>query len=249
MIAKGGKQYYGEAIGIAILDGLNYAMIPGDVGNASTYDFPVRIKAIKGLNNNPYPPITDEQGHYTEAVCKTIAGVKELAVEGVRAVVTCCGFFSLVQDLLVKEVDVPVFTSPLMLVPLISRLIGPEREIGIITASKELLTKPFLEAVGINDSHPVVVSGLEDSSEFCATHMGGAKVDLDVALLRSEVVENCRHLAASRPRLGALLLECTTLPSFSADIQENTGLPVFDYVGFINLLYQSLVKKRYHGIL
>lgn len=249
MIAKGGKQYYGEAIGIAIFDGLRYAMIPGDVGNASTYDFPVRIKVIKGIGDNPYPPVMDEQGNYTQAVRKTIAGVKELAGEGVRAVVTCCGFFSLVQDLLASEVDVPVFTSPLMLVPLISRLIGPGREIGIITASKERLTRPFLEAVGIQDVHPVVIAGLEDSSEFYATHMGGPKEDLDVELLRSEVVEICRRLVADRPRLGALLLECTTLPSFSANIQDATGLPVFDYIGFINMLYQSVVQKRYHGIL
>ena len=249
MIAKGGKQYYGEAIGIAILDGLSYAMIPGDVGNASTYDFPVRIKAIKGLSDNPYPPIIDEQGHYTDAVRKTIAGVKELAGEGVRAVVTCCGFFSLVQDLLVKEVDVPVFTSPLMLVPLISRLIGPEREIGIITASKELLTKPFFEAVGVKETHPVVIAGLEKSSEFYATHMGGPKEDLDVDLLRSEVVEIALCLTASHPQMGALLLECTTLPSFSLDVQEATGLPVFDYICFINMLYQAVVQKRYHGIL
>jgi hypothetical protein len=48
VIAKGGKRYYGEAIGIAIFDGFRYAMIPGNVGNASTYDFPVRIKVING---------------------------------------------------------------------------------------------------------------------------------------------------------------------------------------------------------
>ena len=249
MIAKGGKQYYGEAIGIAIFDGLRYAMIPGDVGNASTYDFPVRVKVIKGLSDNPYPPITDEQGNYTGEIRRTITGIKELAGEGVRAVVTCCGFFSLVQDLLTKEVDVPVFTSPLMLVPLISRLIGPNREIGVITASKKLLTKPFFEAVGVKETHPVVIAGLEESSEFYATHMGGSKKDIDVDLLRSEVVEITRCLAASRPRLGALLLECTTLPSFSADIQEATGLPVFDYICFINMLYQAVVQKRYHGIL
>ena len=249
MIAKGGKQYYGEAIGIAIFDGLKYAMIPGDVGNASTYDFPVRIKVIKGLTDNPYPPVTDEQGNYTEPVRKTVNGLKKLAGEGVRAVVTCCGFFSLVQDLLTKEVDVPVFTSPIMLVPLITRLIGPEREIGIITASKALLTKPFFEAVGVNETHPVVVAGMEESSEFYATHMGGLKEDLDVDLFRSEVVEIARSLAVNHPRMGALLLECTTLPSFSADIQEATGLPVFDYIGFINMLYQSVAQKRYHGIL
>ena len=49
--------------------------------------------------------------------------------------------------------------------------------------------------------------------------------------------------------MGAILLECTVLPHFAADIQEATGLPVFDYIGFINLLYQSLVQKRYHGFL
>jgi Asp/Glu/hydantoin racemase len=248
-IAKGGKKYYGEAIGIAIFDGLRYAMIPGDVGNASTYDFPVRIKTIKGLSDNPYPPITDEQGNYTEAVHKTVNGVKELAAEGVRAVVTCCGFFSLVQDLLAKEVDVPVFTSPLMLVPLISRMIGPDREIGIITASEKLLTRPFLEAVGIEKEHRVVIAGLESSREFYATHMGGPKVDVDVDRLRLEVVEIARRQVNSNHRMGALLLECTTLPSFSADIHAATGLPVFDYVSFINMLYQSVAPKKYHGIL
>ena len=249
MIAKGGKQYYGEAIGIAIFDGLRYAMIPGDVGNASTYEFPVRIKAIKGLSDNPYPPTIDEKGNYTEPVRKTVNGIRELAAEGVRAVVTCCGFFSLVQDLLAKEVDVPVFTSPLMLVPLISRMIGPDRTIGIITASEELLTKPFLEAVGVEDTHPVVIAGLESSTEFYATHMGGPKVDVDVDLLRLEVVEIARRLVRNNPRMGALLLECSTLPSFSADIHAVTGLPVFDYISFINMLYRSVAPKKYHGIL
>jgi Asp/Glu/hydantoin racemase len=248
-IVKGGKQYYGEAIGIAIFDGLRYALIPGDVGNASTYDFPVRIKVIKGLSDNPYPPLTDENGNYTEPVKKTIAGIRELAEEGVRAVVTCCGFFSLVQDLLAKEVAVPVFTSPLMLVPLISRMISPDRTIGIITASEGLLTRPFLEAVGIKNTHPVVIAGLESSSEFYATHMGGPKVDVNVDLLRLEVVEIARGLANNNPRMGALLLECSTLPSFSADIQAATGLPVFDYIGFINMLYQSVAQKKYHGFL
>jgi len=249
MIAKGGKQYYGEAIGIAIFDGLRYAMIPGDVGNASTYEFPVRIKAIKGLSDNPYPPTIDEKGNYTEPVRKTVNGIRELAAEGVRAVVTCCGFFSLVQDLLAKEVDVPVFTSPLMLVPLISRMIGPDRTIGIITASEELLTRPFLEAVGVEDTHPVVIAGLESSTEFYATHMGGPKVDVDVDLLRLEVVEIARRLVRNNPRMGALLLECSTLPSFSADIHAVTGLPVFDYISFINMLYRSVAPKKYHGIL
>ena len=47
---RGDKRYYGQAIGIALLDQLHsQPLIPGNVGNASTYDFPVRLKVIKGL--------------------------------------------------------------------------------------------------------------------------------------------------------------------------------------------------------
>ncbi len=57
---KGGYPYYGEAIGILMFDNRRYPMIPGNVGNASTYDFPVRLKVVKGLNW--YPPPVDEWG-------------------------------------------------------------------------------------------------------------------------------------------------------------------------------------------
>ena len=36
-----------------------------------------------------------------------------------RAIVTSCGFFSVVQDALAQAVRVPVFTSSLLLVPLL----------------------------------------------------------------------------------------------------------------------------------
>ena len=38
---KGGRVFYGEAIGMLMLD-TTYALIPANVGNAATYDFPVR---------------------------------------------------------------------------------------------------------------------------------------------------------------------------------------------------------------
>jgi Asp/Glu/hydantoin racemase len=246
MKVAGGRAYYGEAVGIALFDGRRYPMVAGDVGNASSYGFPVRLQVVEGLTDCPAPPVLDPSGVPTREVALLIDAVRGLEADGVRAVVTCCGFFTLVQDILAQAVKIPLFTSPLILVPTILRMIGG-REVGVITASEHLLTRPYLEAAGIEDGMPVVVAGLEGSSEFNATHMGGARETMDVELLREEVVEIARAFVGRRPDMGALLLECSTLPSFSADIQEATGLPVFDYLGFIEFIYLSVVQRRYDG--
>lgn len=247
---RGDKRYYGQAIGIAILDQLHsQPLIPGNVGNASTYGFPVRLKVIKGLHDNPYAPVRDGQGRYTPDVQRTVDAVKELEADGVRAVVMSCGFFSVVQEVLADEVGIPVFSSPLLLVPLIARMIGKRKKVGILTASKKRLTREFLEPVGIDDTIPYVVEGLEASTEFYACFMGGTRTVLDVDLLRHQVVAIATALVTAHPDIGALLLECSDLPPFAADIQEATGKPVFDFITFVNAVYQAVVQRRYCGFL
>ena len=80
----GGRAYYGEAVGIALFDGRRYPMIPGDVGNASTYDFPVRLKVVKGLFDCPKPPIVDQSGAPPLEVALLIEAAQELERDGVR---------------------------------------------------------------------------------------------------------------------------------------------------------------------
>jgi hypothetical protein len=60
MIISGGYPYSGEAIGILMFDNRRYPMAPGNVGNASSYDYPVRLKVVKGLTW--YPPHADQWG-------------------------------------------------------------------------------------------------------------------------------------------------------------------------------------------
>jgi Asp/Glu/hydantoin racemase len=247
---RGEKRYYGQAIGIALLDQLHsQPLIPGNVGNASSYRFPVRLKVIRGLHDNPYAPVRDAEGRYTPDVQRTVEAVKELEADGVRAIVMSCGFFSILQEVLTEEVVVPVFTSPLLLVPLVSRLIGKRRKVGIVTASKSRLTGEFLEPVGVTDAIPYLVEGLEASSEFYACFMGGTRTILDVDLLRTQVVDIAAAFVKANPDIGALVLECSDLPPFSADIQEATGRPVFDFLTFVNAVYQSVVQTRYRGFL
>lgn len=52
---------------------------------------------------------------------------------------------------------------------------------------------------------------------------------------------------SANPDLGMILLECTAFPSFAAALQEKTGLPVVDYIGMINFVFNSVVCRRYIG--
>ena len=63
-----------------------------------------------------------------------------------------------------------------------------------------------------------------------------------------EVVDAALEVQAAHPELGAILLECSDLPPYSAAVQEATGLPVFDFVGFINYVHQAVNARRYSGI-
>ena len=46
-----------------------------------------------------------------------------------------------------------------------------------------------------------------------------------------------------------VVVEGALLESFSADIYWATGLPVFDYIAYIDLLYRAIVPKCYQGFL
>ena len=205
MIVEGGKQYYGEAIGIALFDGRRYPILPGDVANACTYDYPVRLKVIEGLFVTPTQ--WDKSRAVPPDIQKIVGAVKSLDDDGVRAVVTACGFFSVVQDVLADAVQIPVFTSPLMMVPQIVRMIRSDRSVCIITASERLLVSDNLTAVGIASDMPVHIVGIEGSTEFYATHMGSTRTTLEVDLQKSELVEIAKNAVMQFPNIGALLLD------------------------------------------
>ena len=246
MIISGGYPYSGEAIGILMFDNRRYPMAPGNVGNASSYDYPVRLKVVKGLTW--YPPHADQWGEpRPQEVDLLVDAAKELEQEGVRAIVTCCGFFSTVQDVLAAAVAVPVFTSPLILLPMLQRMISPSASIGVFTASKPHLDDSFFRAAGVADMSRIQVFGAESSSEFMATHLGGTRTDLDMSLLEQQLVDIAGAFADANPDLGMILLECTTFPSFAAVIQQRVGLPIVDYIGFMDFIYRTVACKTYSG--
>jgi len=248
MKVLGGRAYFGHAIGVLLFDGRRYPILPGDVANASSYGLPVRMKVVEGLFDVPPPPKLWPNGEAPDGARRMRDAAIELEREGVRALVAACGFFVALQDYLAAAVKIPVFTSPLIIVPLLSRMLG-NRKLGVLTASKSLLDDDFLEISGITKSMNVVVQGIEESTEFYATHMGGKRIEMDAGLLRDQVVGIAARFAKAHPDMAGMLIECSNLPTFSADIQHATGLPVFDYFTFVKFVEASIVQKPFDGFL
>lgn len=240
----GNQKYFGYAIGIATMeipDGIRVPF-PGCADNASTYNFPVKVRAMEGFpagwQHNPFTPIKDKNGKYSPAVSIVVETVKQLEKDGVKAITVACGFFSYLQDTLAEEVNVPVFTSPLMLAPMVSRMIGRKKKVGIITACKKLLSEEFLTAVGIDQSIPYVIAGLDSPDRFYPDFTNPES-------LEKEVVETAEKLMQEHPDIGAVLLECSDFGHASAKINRSLGLPVFDYISLVNYIYQTLFPKKY----
>jgi Asp/Glu/hydantoin racemase len=84
------------------------------------------------------------------------------------------------------------------------------------------------------------VAGLEGEKEFTRVLLGD-EAELDVDQAREEHVRVARRLVGDHPDIGAIVLECTNMPPYAADVQRATGLPVFDIVSLVTLVHGALL--------
>lgn len=242
-----GRASFGEAIGIILVEGESYASegvfiaIPGSVGNASTFSFPVRFQRAKGLTAEG---LVSKDLMMLDSVIEAGA---QLVKEGVRAVTGDCGFMALFQREVANRLGVPVFLSSLLQVPFISRMLGDGQKVGIITANSQALDAPLLEMVGIDSSIPICIKGLEEKVFFNTASEGVGPLDTEE--VGKEVVYSAKELVQEEPGVGAILLECSLLPPYGAAVQEAVDLPVFDFITMINYVYSAVVKTRFHGFI
>ncbi len=240
-IAKGGKNLYGFAIGILMLN-TQFPRIPGEMGNASTWDFPVLYKVVKGAS--PHRVVREADPTLLEPF---INAAKEFEKEGVRAITTNCGFLAMFQKEMAAAVNIPVFTSTLMMVPMAYNMVRPDQKVGIITVNKSALGPKHFEGAGAAGV-PVVMAGLENEEEFTSVMLDD-RIQMDVDKAREEHIRVARRMVEDNPDVGAIVLECTNMPPYAQDIAEVTGLPVFDIVTLVNMVYHAVVKPGYKGIM
>jgi Asp/Glu/hydantoin racemase len=248
--------YYGQALGILMFDiegrkahefqvnANTFTRIPGDVGNATTFKFPVQFKVMKGV----FPKDVVNKSPTKETEKKIIKYTKEFEEEGVRAIGTTCGFMSYFQPAMAAAVDIPVFSSSLQQVPIVSGLIGKDKKVGIITFDARELSKEHLIRVGINDSVPIAVFGLNMlPSERNWYGISEVEPKKRLELIEDRITYAATQLVKANQDIGAILLECTNLPPAGAAVQKATGLPVFDVITLLNWAYDTVVRRRYTG--
>jgi Asp/Glu/hydantoin racemase len=233
MRVRGGQNVYGYSVGILMLD-TRFPRIPGDMGHAGTFDFPVRYHRVAGAS-----PDRVVRGGHPDLVPAFVEGARRLEGEGVRAITTNCGFLARFQPELAAAVSVPVFTSSLLLVPLVHRMLAPGRAVGILTVDSSSLRSDHLAAAGVGPEVPVRVAGLETEKEFTRVLLGDL-LELDVEAARAEHLLVAGRLVEGHPEIGALVLECTNMPPYRADIQAATGLPVFDITTLVRMVHDAV---------
>jgi aspartate/glutamate racemase len=234
--AKNTSEY---PIGILMLE-TQFPRIPGDVGNATTWDFPVLYKIVK--NATPDHVVRKEASGLLEPF---ITGAQELEKEGVGAITTTCGFLALFQKEMASAVNIPVFTSSLMQVPLAYLMIKPSQKVGIITVHSKSLTQKHLSCVGAGQI-PHVVYGTEGEEEFSRVILND-EMELDVVKAKDEMVEVANRMISEHPEVGAIVLECTNMPPYAAAIQKKINLPIFDIYTLVMMVYHAVFKKDFSG--
>lgn len=242
-LLEGGRTLYGQALGILMLD-TRFPRPPGDVGNATTWPFPVHYKIVQGARPDrvmgwePDPALLRP---FVEAA-------RELEVLGVRAITTSCGFLAIFQRELAAAVSIPVLTSALLQVPLAARLIRPDQRVGILT-EREDLTERHFQGVGWSARDvPVVVMGLPPDAVLPTVFIGN-RPESDPSVLERELVALAERLVREHPDVGAIVLECTNFVPYSQAIRRAAGVPVFDLYTLVMPVYLATVGAEFRGFM
>jgi hypothetical protein len=225
----------GASIGILCIPGVS-ALIPGNVQNATTYDFPVLYDVLPDVT---FPEIAcgDER-----VAPKLIAGATRLVAQGCRAVVGACGSFGHYQKTVAAAIDVPVFMSILTQVPFLLQSMGPRRKLLIIFATTRAWTEKVREQCGIDPTR-IVAFGLEDCPEF--TRMMAAESEFTPSTLATQIIQTIAPAVTGE--VGGILLQCSDLPPCAVMLQRHFGLPIYDMTGLIRWLQGCVVRRHFNG--
>ena len=206
--------------------------LPGNSTNPRTYPFPVLFKRVAGANYQSVLVCPDDR-----LVGAMVQAAEEMIHQGVKVIITSCGFNAIFQKELADVLTVPVYTSALLQVPLIRASLGRQKLL-VITASKQDLTPRHFQAVGVMDMTGIEISGMEVMPEWSKISRFPNE-PLALEKIEDEVVSLAVTGQQEHPDLGAILLECTDLPPFADAVRKAVNLPVYDLLTMLALIHRS----------
>ena len=214
-------------LGIVMLD-TRFPRPLGDVGNAASFDFPVRYAVVRGAS-----PQRVVRARSAGLLQPFIDAARVLVADGASAISTSCGFLVLFQRELQAALPVPVWTSSLLMLPSLKRP-------GVLTVDAAALGADHFLAAGADPATPI--EGLADGCELQRTLLGNLpRLDVDAA--RADVVTAARRLVERAPHVESIVLECTNLPPYADAVRAATGRPVHDIRTFLHQRWHALQDR------
>lgn len=236
--ARRGVAVAGAPVGILCIQGMA-ALWPGNIQNATTFDFPVRYGVV---NDITFPQIACGDDAATAPI---VAAAQALVANGARAVVGACGSFGHYQRAVADAVPVPVYMSILTQLPFVLQSLGKDRRLLVVFADPAAFTARIREQCGIPEDPRIVPLGLTQHPELWT--MAEPDTELDFGKLADTFADEiARHMDE---RVAAILLQCSDLPPFAAHLQRRFGVPIFDMAGLIAWLHHALVRREFNGYL
>lgn len=232
-----GKTNYGQAIGILMMNTV-LQRPSGDIGNATTFPFPVAYKIVKTANEAPRNANSQIVDAFVEA------GLELERECGVRAITTSCGFCAALQKEVAARLHVPFFSSSLMQAKLVYSFLRHDQIVGILTYQANRLSELHFKGAGIEDV-PKVVYGMDDT--YLGQVFDGKQERIDSDRIRMDMIIRVKQMVSEHPEIGAVILECTNMSPYTKAVQDAVGLPVFDIVSLVKYVYSAVVAENYHG--
>jgi len=125
---------------------------------------------------------------------------------------------------------------------MVARILPKGKRPGILTFSKESLTRPFLEKAGVDPATPVI--GMPASSEFQRSIRAGDN-SVSFETLQREVLDVAEGMLAADDSIGAIVCECTNLTPYSHAMHRRLRVPIFDMVTLVHWFHRSLRPERF----
>jgi hypothetical protein len=223
-------------LGILMLD-TRFPRGRGDIGNVESYDFPVVLKTVSGATVDRVVKTGDPT-----LLTPFIEAAKELQAQGVCAITASCGFLAPFQAAVTNALNIPVFLSALMQIPLVYMM--TRQRVGVITANRETLTAQYFQAAGVPADLPLSVIGLEAKPAFHAWILEDSD-RIDSQAVQREVLDAAQELFETHPDIGAFVCECHNLAPYAPAVARAMARPVFDIISFAHWVYGAMAKREF----
>lgn len=240
---------YGMGLGVMLLDEV-YPGFPGDLRNASAWPYPIQYEIMDGLNCRN---IAWSKGDDSQLLPSILKAAKRLEELGCKAIMAECGFFSYYQKMVAGHVDIPVFMSSLLQIPMIQQIIGPNKSVGIFCATSGSLSDAHLANVGVVPGSNYHIKGAMDNDgcqQFVSLWDDTRRPTVPTSNYQqaeADIVKACVEYVEEFPDIGALMLECTGFQPFARAIQQAVDLPVFSWATLMDYAYSVVAHRDFYG--